>query len=97
VDVGQRPEELIDVELNLQHGHCRLQLVEIPRCAVHGFGDVFEDKIEVNFIFLQSRGGKYGQVSRAGKEKVAVTEREQFTKEGRRGEGESVTHVPCRH
>lgn len=55
MDVGKRSEQLVDVELDLQHGHCGLQFVEIARCAVHRLWNVFEDEVEVHFIFLWSR------------------------------------------
>lgn len=52
VDVGKRSEQLVDVEFDLQHGHCGLQFVEIARCAVHRLWDIFEDEVEIHFIFL---------------------------------------------
>jgi len=54
VDIGQRPEELIDVQLNLQNRHCCLQLVEKARCPIDCLGDIFENQVEVNFIFLKA-------------------------------------------
>ncbi len=52
VDVCQGAEELIDVELDFEDGHDSLHLVEISGGAVHGFGDVFEDEVQVDFVFL---------------------------------------------
>lgn len=52
VNVGQGAEKLVDVKLNLQHRHGCLHLVEVSRRPVDGLGDVFEDKVEVHFIFL---------------------------------------------
>lgn len=52
VNVGQGAEELVDVKLNLQHRHGCLHLVEVSRRPVDGLRDVFEDKVEVHFIFL---------------------------------------------
>lgn len=56
VDVGQRPEQLVDVELDLEHGHSGLEFVEVARGTVHGFRDILENQVEVHFIFLQWRG-----------------------------------------
>lgn len=52
VNVRQGAEELVDVKLNLQHRHGCLHLVEVSRRPVDGLGDIFEDKVEVHFIFL---------------------------------------------
>jgi hypothetical protein len=64
VDVCQRPEQLVDVQLHLQHGHRRLELVEVTRCAVDGLWDILEDKVEVDFIFLLR--GEIGQPTERG-------------------------------
>lgn len=52
MDVGQGAEELVDVELDLQHRHGCLHLVEVSRRPVDGLRNEFEDKVEVHFIFL---------------------------------------------
>ena len=59
VDVGERAEELVDVELDLEYGHRGLHLIEIPRGAIDGLWHELEDEIEIDFILLQV-------VSRAG-------------------------------
>lgn len=53
VDVRERTEQLVDVELHLEDRHNRLHLVEVARSAVNGFGDEFEHKVQVNLILLQ--------------------------------------------
>jgi hypothetical protein len=52
VDVGERAEELVDVELDFEDRHDRLHLVEVARSPVDGFGDEFEDQVEVDFVLL---------------------------------------------
>lgn len=52
MNVHQGAEELVHVQLDLQHGHGLLELCVVATCAVHGFGDVFQYKIEIHFIFL---------------------------------------------
>jgi hypothetical protein len=54
VDVCEGAEELVDVELDLQHWHCRLHLVEVARCSVDGFRNVFKNKVQVDFVSLSS-------------------------------------------
>jgi len=41
VNVGQGAEELVDVELDFQHRHGCLHLVEVPRSPVDGFRNKF--------------------------------------------------------
>ena len=55
VDIGKGAEELIDVELHFEYGHCSLHLVEIARCPVHGFGNVFEYEIQVDLVLLSAK------------------------------------------
>jgi len=55
VDVGERAEELVDVELDLEDGHRRLHLVEESRGPVDGFRNEFLHEIEVDLILLESR------------------------------------------
>lgn len=52
VDVGERAEKLVDVELDLENGHDGLHLVEIARSPVNGFRHELEYEVEVNFVFL---------------------------------------------
>lgn len=52
VDVHERTEELVHVEFDLQHRHGLLKLGVVTASAIHGLGDVFENKVEVHFIFL---------------------------------------------
>ena len=52
VDVHEGTEELVHVELDLQHRHGLLELGIVTTSAIHGLGDVFKDKVEVHFIFL---------------------------------------------
>ena len=52
VDVHQRTEELVHVELDLEHRHGLLQLGVVATGAINGFWDVFEHKVEVYFVFL---------------------------------------------
>ena len=52
VDVHERAEELVHVELDLEHWHGLLELCVVATCAIHGFRHIFEHKVEVHFIFL---------------------------------------------
>jgi hypothetical protein len=52
VDVGQRAEQLVDVQLDLENGHDGLELAEVSGGAVDGFGDVFQDQVEVDLVSL---------------------------------------------
>ena len=52
MDIGQRSEELVNVQFDFEYWHGGLHLVEVTGGSVDGFGDVFEDEVEVNFIFL---------------------------------------------
>jgi hypothetical protein len=53
VNVRERTEQLVNVELHLEDGHDRLHLVEVTRSAVNGFGDEFEHKVQVDLVLLQ--------------------------------------------
>lgn len=55
VDVGQSTEELVDVELDLDHRHGRLHLVEEPGSPIDRLGYKFLDEIKVDFVFLLSQ------------------------------------------
>ena len=53
VYVRERTEKLIDVKLDFQYGHYCLHLIKVTWRTVYGFGDEFEDEIEVDFILLK--------------------------------------------
>lgn len=55
VDVGQGAEKLINVQLDLEVGHCGLHLVEVSRRPVNGLGDVLLDEVEVYLILLPQK------------------------------------------
>lgn len=52
VDVSQRAEQLVDVDLDLQDRHRGLHLVEEPGSTVHGLGDKLEYEVKVDLILL---------------------------------------------
>ena len=52
MDVGERAEELVDVELDFEDGHDSLHLVEVARCSVDGFRDVLEHEVKIDFVLL---------------------------------------------
>ena len=52
VNVHEGTEELVHIQLDLEHGHRLLELGIVPAGTVHGLWDVFEHKVEVHFIFL---------------------------------------------
>lgn len=52
VDVGQRAEQLVNVQLHLEDWHGGLHFVEEPRCTVDSLGDVFLNQVEIDFILL---------------------------------------------
>jgi hypothetical protein len=60
VDVGQRAEELVDVQLDLEDGHDGLELAEVPRGAIDGFGDVFQDQVQVDLVSLRGNQRRAG-------------------------------------
>ena len=55
VDVGERTEKLVDVKLDLEDRHRRLQLVEVTRGTIDGLGHVFQDQVQVHLIPLFRR------------------------------------------
>jgi len=55
MDIGQTSEQLIHVQLDLEHGHCLLDLGVVARCTIDRLWDIFEHEIEENFILLQDR------------------------------------------
>lgn len=52
VDVGERAEQLVNVQLDFENGHDGLHLVEVTGGAVDCLGDELEDEIQVHLIFL---------------------------------------------
>lgn len=52
VNVGERAEELVDVQLDFEDGHNRLHLVEVARSTVHGLRNKLEHEIQVHLVFL---------------------------------------------
>lgn len=46
---------MVDVELDFEDRHCRLELVEVARGTVHGFWDEFEDEVQIDLIFLKTK------------------------------------------
>jgi hypothetical protein len=54
VNVGERTEQLVDVQLDLENWHGRLHLIEVARRTVDRLGNEFEHKIEVDLVLLES-------------------------------------------
>ena len=52
MDVHEGTEELVHIQLDLEHRHGLLELGIVPASAIDGLRDVFEHKVEVHFIFL---------------------------------------------
>jgi hypothetical protein len=52
VNVGQRSEQLINVEFDFEYGHGLLQLAKVSRGAVDCLWDIFKNEVEVDFISL---------------------------------------------
>ena len=52
MNVRQRSEQLIDIQLDFKYRHGCLHLVEETGCPVYGFGNEFLDKVEIDLIFL---------------------------------------------
>jgi hypothetical protein len=57
MDVGERPRELVEVEFDIQQGQGNLGLMMLAAYGVHGFGDVFEDKVQVELVLFFALGG----------------------------------------
>lgn len=53
VDVGERAEQLVNVQLDLENRHGRLHLIKVAGRAVDGFGNKFEYEIEVDLVLLK--------------------------------------------
>lgn len=49
---------MIHVELDLEHWHWLLEFGVVATSAIYSFGDIFEHKVEVHFIFLENDGGE---------------------------------------
>jgi hypothetical protein len=52
MDVGERAEQLVDVQLDFENGHDSLHLVEVAWGTVNGLRDEFEHEIEIDFVLL---------------------------------------------
>lgn len=52
VNVHEGAEELVHIQLDLQHGHGLLELRVVATGAIYGFWDVFKHEVEVHFVFL---------------------------------------------
>lgn len=55
MNVGERPEQLVDVELDFEDRHRGLHLVEVSRSAVDRLRDVFKDEVQVDVVFLMAQ------------------------------------------
>lgn len=63
VDVRQSPEQLVDVQLDLEDRHGRLHLVEESGGTVDSLGNELLDQVEVDFIFLRGWLARVGWVT----------------------------------
>jgi hypothetical protein len=54
VNVGQRPEHLISIQLDEELGYALLHLHVVSHDSVHGFRDVIHNYVEVDLILLVS-------------------------------------------
>lgn len=53
VNIGETPEQLVHVQLDLKHWHCLLDLGVVTGGTVDGLWDVLEDKVEIDLILLK--------------------------------------------
>lgn len=53
MNIGETPEQLVHVQLDLKHWHCLLDLGVVAGGTVDGLWDVFEDKVEIDLILLK--------------------------------------------
>jgi len=53
MDVCQRAEQLVHVQLDLENWHGLLEFDVVPAGSVHGFGYVFQYEVEVDFVLLE--------------------------------------------
>ena len=68
MNVGERTEELIHVQFNLQHRHWLLEFRIVTTGTIDSLWDVLEDEVEVNFVFL---GSGLEQCERVDAEKIS--------------------------
>lgn len=66
MNVGQRAKELVHVQLDLERRHGLLQFGVMTARTVDGLGDIFEDEVEVQFVFLQTPKVRGNQKDGAG-------------------------------
>lgn len=52
VNVGERAEQLVCVQLHLEEWHGGLELIEVPRSTVDGLWDVFQYQVQVDLVLL---------------------------------------------
>lgn len=52
VDVGQATEQLVHVQLDLQHRHGLLDPGIVSSSTVNGLGDILEHEVQENLILL---------------------------------------------
>jgi hypothetical protein len=52
MDIGERTEQLVYIELDFEDWHDRLHLVEVTRGTVHSLGNEFEYEVEIDFVLL---------------------------------------------
>lgn len=58
VNVRERAHELVHVQFDLQHWHRLLEFDIVPRRAVNGLGHIFQNKVQVDLVFLFSDADK---------------------------------------
>lgn len=56
MNIGQASEQLVHVELDLEHRHSLLDLGVVARGTIHGFGDVLKHQVEENLFLLGQIG-----------------------------------------
>lgn len=54
MNVSKRPQQLIHIQLDLKVRHGLLQLNIVARRSIDRFRNIFENQIEINFVFLRS-------------------------------------------
>lgn len=53
MNIGETPEQLVHVQLDLKHWHCLLNLGVVTGGTVDGLWDILEDKVEIDLILLK--------------------------------------------
>lgn len=53
MDVSERTQKLVHVELDVVHGHGLLEFGIVSRSSVDGFRDVFEHEVQVHLILFR--------------------------------------------